>query len=620
VRPIYLGELELVCDHRESSQFNQLCTMICAPSAEDWEQEEAEWGKGSDLVESEVVPLLEAFKVRTITKGNYAKYHLARRWQKVIHKRMRKHPSAQLIGSPCDAEILGRTVLDTEKWSWGGPHKGFFVSGDYESATDLLNPWLSRLAQAYIGRALGIPFEHQVILDQCLTKHSLEYKDGTQLQQQWGQLMGSPTSFPVLCLINLAATRTSYEIELGRPFKLADLPMVVNGDDILFRCVNQHHYQIWKEITGKCGLKFSLGKNYTSRRYLVINSELYKVTRSGQVLKSSQLNVRLIYGGSRSSVDGIDLRPSDYKESLRSLSWSTAEHGPACLQYRIDKMGLPENKRPDAPEWESFLNEAKVKKWREGRKMRLEGMTRFYQTVPQRAQCLLKQLKGDYTTVDDGLRVATLARYASIQIQRFESFRKEFLRKGNSKMPTISYYLPQIYGGLGLLPHPVYQYSPLDSAIVQVLSEDLELAQRFQNAISMRLVRGDALRMISSETSRVSKRLGLEPKLVPIDEWDEILERHGDQAPVTGTLSRAHADQCFHAEQDDYQLSLESKIETCSSGWSVIRSVHRLARMRLNRKGNKGECPAGIDLNRSEVAEKRLVFNTRIFTPVPQMP
>jgi len=594
--------------------------MICAPTEEDWENEEQRWGEGSDLVQSEVVPLLEAFKVRTITKGNYAKYHLARRWQKIIHSRMRKHPSAQLIGSPCDREILAETVLNRDKWSWDGEHKGFFVSGDYESATDLLNPWLSRLAQAKIGQILGIPFEHQVILDQCLTKHALKYSDGTTLQQQWGQLMGSPVSFPVLCLINLAATRTSFEIELGRPFKLAELPMVVDGDDILFRCVNNHHYKIWKEITGKCGLKFSLGKNYTSRKYLVINSELYKVTRSNRVLKESQLNVRLIYGGSRSSVDGIDLRPSDYEESLRSLSWSTAEHGPACLQYRINQLRLPENKRPSAPEWESFLNKVKAKKWQEGKSMRLEGMTRFYRTIPQRVQCLLKQLKGDYTSIGDSIRVAALARYASIQIAKFESFRKEFLKKGNSKMPTISWYLPQIYGGLGLLPPPAHQYSPLDSAIVQVLSEDLELAQRFQNAISMRLVRGDALRMISKETSRVSKRLGLEPILVPIEEWDEILERHGDQAPVAGTLTRAHADQCFHAEQDDFDLSLESKIETCASGWSVISKVHRLARMRLNRKENKGMCPVGFDLNRSEVAEKRLVFNTRVFTPVPLMP
>jgi len=240
-------------------------------------------------------------------------------------------------------------------------------------------------------------------------------------------------------------------------------------------------------------------------------------------------------------------------------------------------------------------------------------------TIPQRAACLLKQLKGDYEKLDD-LEVVALRRFATIQMRRWEAFRKEFLAIKDASCPTMSYFLPQIYGGLGLLPPPGHQYSPLDSAIVQVLSEDLELAQRFQNAISMRLARGDALRMISAETARISRTLGLEPQLVPIDEWDEHLERHGDSAPVTGTLARAHADQCFHSEQGDFEQSLESHFETCKSGWSVIRQVHRQARRRLKRKGNEGMCPAGFDLNRSEVAEQRLVFNTRIYTPVPRMP
>jgi len=177
----------------------EIADIICNP---DWDAEEKHWGRDADSVQAEVVPLLEAFKVRTITKGNYAKYHLARRWQAVIHKKMRKHPSCQLIGKPCTKEVLSETVMDPSKWVQSTP-KSFFVSGDYESATDLLNPWLSSKAQAEIGRVLGIPFEHQVILNECLTKHKLDYPESSGIEsarQCWGQLMGSPTSFPVLCL------------------------------------------------------------------------------------------------------------------------------------------------------------------------------------------------------------------------------------------------------------------------------------------------------------------------------------------------------------------------------------------------------------------------------------
>ena len=130
--------------------------------------------------------------------------------------------------------------------------------------------------------------------------------------------MGSPVSFPVLCLINIAATLVSYEIRLGLDYvDLSQIPICVNGDDVLFWAVDQEHYDIWKQVTAKCGLKFSLGKNYTSRRYAVINSELYrfkgdrKEELAGQFARPALLfneepciNSRLLAGSCRSSAAG----------------------------------------------------------------------------------------------------------------------------------------------------------------------------------------------------------------------------------------------------------------------------------------------------------------------------
>ena len=266
-------------------------------------------------VDAEVIPLSEPFKVRTITKGDCDMYHLARRWQKVIHSKMRKNPRSALMGQPCSGPFLAKTFLESPWFDYSN-QSGFFVSGDYESATDLLNPDLSIWAQNEISNRLRIPFDHQKVLNACLTEHNLYYgeKDehGNKItyKQTWGQLMGSPVSFPVLCLINLAATKLAYEVyfeqKTGKKVRMNinELPMSVNGDDILFWCHSSDHYQIWKDITANAGLKFSLGKNYTSRKYCIINSEMYRfhLSESLPFHKIPCINTRLLQGGSRSTV------------------------------------------------------------------------------------------------------------------------------------------------------------------------------------------------------------------------------------------------------------------------------------------------------------------------------
>jgi len=49
--------------------------------------------------------------------------------------------------------------------------------------------------------------------------------------------------------------------------------MRVNGDDIGF-IADEETYATWKYVTKVCGLEFSLGKNYTSRDFLIMNSEM----------------------------------------------------------------------------------------------------------------------------------------------------------------------------------------------------------------------------------------------------------------------------------------------------------------------------------------------------------
>jgi hypothetical protein len=62
--------------------------------------------------------------------------------------------------------------------------------------------------------------------------------------------------------------------------------MRVNGDDIAF-IASQSEYECWKEVTCICGLEFSLGKNYTSREFIIMNSELRRPPKDGTTKRYS---------------------------------------------------------------------------------------------------------------------------------------------------------------------------------------------------------------------------------------------------------------------------------------------------------------------------------------------
>lgn len=220
------------------------------------------------------VGLTEPFKVRTITRGSADPYHLARRWQPYLWAPLRDHETTRLVAGPTTheqmASFLGKVDPDCDR---------SFVSGDYESATDYLNPELSEHCLEEICRRVGVPWDDTLVLLRCLTRHTFPGQDREQAR---GQLMGSPISFPVLTVLNLAFTR--FAVEFGAcpqdPSRtrqsLDDHPILVNGDDVLFRA-HPWEYRAWKTITRLGGLRPSLGKNQVSSRFFTINSELWKV-------------------------------------------------------------------------------------------------------------------------------------------------------------------------------------------------------------------------------------------------------------------------------------------------------------------------------------------------------
>nr|WBY66444.1 MAG: putative RNA polymerase [Eriocheir sinensis botourmia-like virus 1] len=503
-------------------------------------------------VEAQVVPLLEAFKVRTITKGDCDQYHLARRWQKVVHGIMRKQQNCRLIGQPCNSAYLSQ-IFGNSPYVDLFDKGAFYVSGDYESATDLLHPFLSEVANEAICQRLRIPLEDQWVLKQCLTGHQLKYsKNGPLHKQQWGQLMGSPSSFPILCLINLAATKVAYEEyfrsigKLGRNeyCVLGELPMCVNGDDILYWCYSNEHYDTWKEVTKQCGLKFSLGKNYTHKRVAIINSELYfsvKPTNGGDkshtkaqrqatdaklfsragclppntlFVKTSSCNSRLLIGGQRSGVgsgDYVDLSETTNRD-IEILAAELRKGKIQPLKYTGVKFTLKEGTDGELAEVEAqrtsyskitdekgqleFLRDMQ----RNDTKLRashLEDYMKWRMTIEARGRKGLEMLAGDNVeTSRPAFREVFTETFTRIQLDKLRAYKRCGVGKADNDTP---FYIPQSLGGLGLIPPRKHKFTAQEYIELATLEGCPDAAEKYLEKISPRMPKPGFMTALSHE-------------------------------------------------------------------------------------------------------------------------
>lgn len=255
-----------------------------------------------DHTNVEIIPLKEPLKIRTISKGNALKYWLAKPMQRMMRDLTRKFPQMALTSSP-----LADTHLE---WLWSETDSlckriaplcpdidldfTHVVSGDYKGATDGLDIRATKLAFETILSMVDFPVRYRrgetvemwkdslrdVLYEQLL--HYPEGGPGTTAQTN-GQLMGSNLSFPILCVINLIGYWTTLEEYTGLKFEPNQLPVLVNGDDILFRTPKPRpddktsFYELWKKNITTLGFELSVGKNYIHDRIFTINSECYVV-------------------------------------------------------------------------------------------------------------------------------------------------------------------------------------------------------------------------------------------------------------------------------------------------------------------------------------------------------
>jgi hypothetical protein len=206
--------------------------------------------------------LTEPLKVRIVTKAEWM-VQLLTPVQKAWHGKMRTHPVFQLIGGSSVEDALSPMKL-------GKGEK--VVSGDYSAATDnIFLTYTKEAAEAMLERTRfdlpeGLPTCTEAFLRKLvvhsLTRSVLDLKGTSPVPITRGQMMGHILSFPLLCIINRAAScmavpRGSF--------------MRINGDDVIFPAT-KNIYRRWKSATRSVGLEFSLGKNYYSRDLALVNS------------------------------------------------------------------------------------------------------------------------------------------------------------------------------------------------------------------------------------------------------------------------------------------------------------------------------------------------------------
>lgn len=202
-----------------------------------------------------------------------------------------------------------------------------FVSGDYEAATDNLSLSVTELILSRIlSRSRFIPAGIKDFAMRSL-RCMISYPDLGNLscQQERGQLMGNFLSFPLLCLHNYLAFRFSVP---------RDVPLRINGDDIVFRCY-PHEYERWKKRVGSAGLTLSAGKTMLNSRFFSLNSAFFEGQSSG-VREVPVMRLSLFLNGERPSGDVFRRAVRGWTNESRRL---VGAHWLRCQRKAIQASG-----------------------------------------------------------------------------------------------------------------------------------------------------------------------------------------------------------------------------------------------------------------------------------------
>jgi len=273
--------------------------------------------------------ILEPLKVRVISKGHALEYYQVKSLQKALHRALRSLPAFELIGRKLKSKDLDRLkTFAKPDHQWG--------SIDYSAATDGSSSSLGLVILEYL--CADLPIVDQQLSQQVLRPHQLFYPDCREVspaESEWrggeaqkegkapvglqtnGQLMGSPLSFPVLCLMNFLVYCLNHpDQNSGESLNR----VLVNGDDMLYTCSDEewdNHIRLSKSV----GLEMSPGKAYLHPVYANANSTSFhcNLRNTEPARQIGYLNTGLLFGKHKVMADDREDRSSEPIETVLNV-------------------------------------------------------------------------------------------------------------------------------------------------------------------------------------------------------------------------------------------------------------------------------------------------------------
>lgn len=196
------------------------------------------------------------------------------------------------------------------------------MSGDWQASTDHIDQRLIIAVWRAISRSVktdswlgSVPLDATFwaeLGEADLVRHTLfcptRSRVGRVGDHTTGQLMGSPCSFPILCIINAAIVGHSLHISARDLVSGGFDRARCNGDDVAI-VTDPAGVETWKRVSSDAGLLWSPGKTYISTWFVQMNSECYQLT-DGVYTRVGSLNPSLAFGLERKGIEaGKDLRP-----------------------------------------------------------------------------------------------------------------------------------------------------------------------------------------------------------------------------------------------------------------------------------------------------------------------
>jgi len=271
----------------------------------------------------EPVGLAEALKIRVISKGPPHIYTFLKPLQKLMWSNLKNNLVFKMIGTPFQAHHIAERIGKVTD-------EDIIINGDYKASTDNLHSWVS---QTIVNEMIAcfrecydpetdfvFDDEFAKIFMTSLTNHKFEI-DGKWVEQAEGQLMGSVTSFPILCLANAAMCRWALELSNGKNYHLKDTdlrnkstiaPLLINGDDCTLKGKRDRLREIWEKITTFGGLETSIGKTLFSvvgKPIVVLNSKTFHYdVEWGTWEEKKFVNMGILLGKVRSAAGSANVR------------------------------------------------------------------------------------------------------------------------------------------------------------------------------------------------------------------------------------------------------------------------------------------------------------------------